>query len=110
MFVQVRNINPIGAVLTVLDGEAREVAKGAVVQVTPEQAGVGPHWRKALKDEVVEPHQRIRDSQGFEVPDRPQASFVVGDEAELEVYDLGSGLLAQVGNWEAVETTAKEKS
>ena len=93
MFVQVRNINPIGAVLTVLDGEAREVAKGAVVQVTPEQAGKPPYWRAVADEEVVEGHLETRVQDGA-----------------TEVRELGTGLLAQVGNWEAVEAPAKEKS
>lgn len=85
MWVEVRNINPIGAVATVLDGEAREVAAGEVVSVSPEQAGQGPRWRRVADGEVVGSHQDTREHAGH-----------------LEVYDLGSGLLAQEANWEAV--------
>lgn len=91
LFVKVRNINPLGAVLTVLDGEAREVGQGEVIQVTPEQAGEAPRWRRVAVDadgaptELVEDHQETREHAGH-----------------LEVHDLGSGLLAQVTNWEAV--------
>lgn len=88
LFVKVRNINPLGPVLTVLDGEARTVAAGEVVEVTPEQAGAGPRWREVVAGEVVEPHQALRASQPDGVLD--------------EVYDLGSGLLAQFTNWELV--------
>lgn len=89
LFVKVRNINPIGAVLTVLDGEAREVGKGAVIEVSPEQAGAGPSWRRLVDGEVVEAHQATRSSKPNGVDD--------------EVYDLGSGLLAQASNWELVK-------
>lgn len=104
LFVAVRNINPLGAVLTVLDGEAREVGKGEVVQVTPEQAGQAPRWRRVAVDadgsptEVIEGHQETREHAGH-----------------LEVHDLGAGLLAQVANWDFVpdddkgaDETAKE--
>lgn len=93
LFVQVRNINPIGAVLTVLDGEAREVGAGEVIQVTPEQAGAGPHWRRVGAGEVVEGHQETREHAGH-----------------LEVHDLGSGLLAQAGNWEAVDDESPKEN
>ncbi len=89
LFVKVRNINPIGAVMTVLDGEARQVGKGEVVEVSPEQAGEPPHWRAVADGEVIESHQALR-------PSTP-------DGVEDEVYDLGSGLLAQFGNWEIVK-------
>ncbi len=92
VFVKVRNINPIGPMVTVLDGEPREVAAGEVIQVTPEQAGRGPYWRPVAAGEIVEGHQQTREQDGH-----------------LEVHDLGSGMLAQFTNWESVET-AKEKS
>ena len=98
MWVKVRNINPIGAVLTVLDGEARTVGVGEVVEVSPEQAGQGPRWRQVRDGELVESHQETREHAG-----------------KLEVRDLGSGLLAQFANWEVVADekpaeSAKENS
>lgn len=93
MWVKVRNINPIGAVLTVLDGEAREVGAGEVVEVSPEQAGAGPRWRQVGDGEVVESHQETREHAG-----------------KLEVRDLGSGLLAQEANWEVVAEKAADES
>jgi hypothetical protein len=89
MWVKVRNINPLGAVLTVLDGEAREVGAGEVTEVSPEQAGQPPRWRAVAAGEVVEGHQETREHAG-----------------RTEVYDLGAGLLAQVSNWEAVSDKA----
>jgi hypothetical protein len=85
MWVKVRNINPIGAVLTFVDGERREVGAGEVIEVSPEQAGQGPRWRQVADGEVVESHQESREHAGH-----------------LEVRDLGNGLLAQESNWEAV--------
>lgn len=98
MWVRVRNINPIGAVLTFVDGERREVAAGEVIEVSPEQAGSGPRWRRVPDSEVVESHQETREHAGY-----------------LEVRDLGSGLLAQESNWEVVADekpaeTAKESA
>lgn len=85
MWVKVRNINPIGAVVTVLDGERRDVGAGEVIDVAPEQAGKPPFWRALGDGEVIGAHQETRESEGL-----------------TEVRDLGSGLLAQVGNWELV--------
>lgn len=98
MWVKVRNINPIGAVLTVLDGEARTVGAGEVIDVSPEQAGSLPRWRQVADGEVVESHQETREHAGHR-----------------EVRDLGSGLLAQVSNWEVADDekpaeTVKENS
>lgn len=91
VFVKVRNINPLGPIVTVLDGEPREVGPGEVIQVTPEQAGTGPHWRMSNAGEIIGGHQETRERDGH-----------------LEVYDLGAGMLAQFTNWEAVDKTAKE--
>ena len=89
-FVQVRNINPIGAVDTVIDGEAVTVPAGEVVKVSPEAAGKAPEW-VAVKP--GEPHDPTRQY----------------DEDGLKVLDLGSGLLAQNTNWEAVKAAPATK-
>jgi len=92
-FVKVRNINPLGAVTLVIDGDRREVEAGEVISVTPEFAGRGPEWREPRDGDDLNFHEVERDEDGNAVA----------------IYDLGVGLLAQPGNWELVtDETVKD--
>lgn len=94
--VQVRNINPVGAIVTFIDGEQRDVAAGEVITVSPEAAGEPPAWRQVAKlDDAEQPVQEV----GREYREHA---------GHLEVRELGTGLLAQEGNWERV--TARSAS
>lgn len=85
--VELINVNPRGAVTVTVDGDRHEVAKDGLLTVTPESAGQAPHWRtmtvaddQVLRDNPEALHWRLRAGHG-------------------EVFDVGSGLLAQTENW-----------
>lgn len=74
------------------------VEHGATIDVPAEVAGEGPRWRRL--DGESDPHHPIND---------PYAAHEYREHAgHPEVYDLGSGLLAQVGIWELVEHKTKD--
>lgn len=95
--VEVQNVSPIGDVQVFVDGESVVVPAGQTISVTPEAAGQAPRWRRATEDEAAlagvpapGPGVHIRERGGH-----------------VEVFDLGSGLLAQPSNWrKAGDTTA----
>lgn len=81
------NVSPRGDMSVALDGDRIVVEHGATVKVTPEQAGEPPRWRRgddndsaALRVNPRAVHWRIR-------------------AGVLEVFDLGSGMLAQDETW-----------
>lgn len=94
-FVTVRNTNPIGAVAAFLDGEHVEVESGGTVDVTPETAGRAPRWRRADTDDDGSPAERL---------DQLHTRYRAG---HIEVFDLGSGLLAQTANWRAADDSGE---
>jgi hypothetical protein len=63
-----------------------------VVEVPAQAAGRGPFWRPLEPDEPVLAYRQYRGDDGSGDP--------------VQVWDLGSGLLAQVGNWEPVDAAA----
>jgi hypothetical protein len=88
------NVSPRGSVRLFVEGDTHEVAHEGTLTVTPETAGVAPHWRQADDDDLaalnVNPlavHWRIR-------------------AGNVEVFDLGSGLLAQAETWRKVGDTS----
>jgi len=85
--VELINVNPNGAVSVVVDGDRVPVDAGGILKVTPEQAGQAPHWRHATDDD-----DRV-------LRQNPEALHWRLRAGTIEVYDLGSGLLAQVDNW-----------
>lgn len=93
--VELVNVNPRGDVSVRVDGDSRVVLAGATISVTPEAAGEAPRWRRATEDE----------EQWVELPDRPEGTAPMHHRrraGHLEVFDLGSGLLAQTENWRKV--------
>lgn len=86
-FVTVRNVNPLGAVSAFLDDEKVTVEAGETVDVTPETAGKAPRWRRAELDPNGEPAEDL------------SVVHVRHRAGHIEVYDLGSGLLAQPDAW-----------
>jgi hypothetical protein len=78
------------------------VQHGDVISVPDELAGEGPRWRRVGEPDE-DTHHPVHDPSGFY--DRREHA------GHAEVYDLGHGLLAQVGVWEVVsrETTKTEK-
>lgn len=83
--MKLRNTNPSGDVWV---GDLnRDVKAGEVVDVPDEVAGREPSEFKVV-----------------DVPDKPWLARV-NDSGQWEEYDPGSGLLAQVGNWERVKST-----
>lgn len=91
-FVKVRNTNPIGPVtLTDPDiGQRYHADAGEVIEVPPELAGQPARWRRVEVDKDGHPTERH---------DLHETREHAG---HLELRDLGTGLLSQVGNWEAV--------
>lgn len=90
--VDLVNVNPRGDVAVRVDGDSRVVLAGGTVSVTPETAGEAPRWRRATEDE----------EQWVELPDRPEGKSPLHYRrraGHLEVFDLGSGMLAQPENW-----------
>lgn len=100
--VQLRNINPLGCVDLPLIGRQGpandEPGTGCLIpdevfEVDEEHAGYAPHWRPATEEDKA-------------LIDVAEFRAVLDDEGnpeDLEIYDLGRGLLAQVGNYELVE-------
>lgn len=88
MFSAVRNINPLGDVSVVVDGNRVDVPAGGVVKVSPEEAGTAPRWRRVEVDDSDHPLEELGGRETRE------------HAGHLEVHDLGSGLLAQTSNWE----------
>lgn len=86
-FVTVRNVNPIGAVDAYLDYEHVTVGAGETIDVTPETAGKAPRWRRVDTDPDGEPTEPL------------ETLHVRRRAGHIEVYDLGSGLLAQPAAW-----------
>lgn len=72
------------------------VQHGDVIDVPDELAGSGPRWRRLTGEDDA--HHPLND---------PNAAHEYREHAgHPEVFDLGSGLLAQVGIWEP--TTPKD--
>jgi hypothetical protein len=88
------NVCPRGSVSLFVDDQHHEVAVGGTLTVTPETAGAAPHWRKA--DDA--------DSAALAV--NPEALHWRMRAGDLEVFDLGSGLLAQSDNWRKAGDTS----
>lgn len=76
-----KNTNPLGDVD--IDGVG-SVKAGAEFEVSDGTAGAAPSWRKPLKDEDA------------------STLHIRGEGKDVEVLDLGSGLLSQAGNFELV--------
>ena len=87
LFVEVRNVNPNGEIHATVDGSAVVVPAGRTVLVTPELAGEAPRWRPVEVDADGNPVEHV---------DGMHTRQHLG---RLEVYELGSGLLAQATNW-----------
>jgi hypothetical protein len=87
LFEEVRNVSGVDRVV-VVDGDRHEVKKDATLKVPAHVAGEAPRWRRV---EV--------DAQGLPTDDLP-AMHVRNRAGHLEVFDLGSGLLAQPDNWQ----------
>jgi hypothetical protein len=85
--VELINTNPRGDVSVAVDGDRFEVEAGGTLTVTPEQAGEAPHWRK------------LTDADDAVLRADPEALHWRLRAGDCEVYDLGSGLLAQPENW-----------
>jgi len=84
--VLLRNINPVGEVwVAALD---RVLEPGEVVDVPDDIAGTAPSAFVAV-----------------DVPDKPWLARVT-HAGGWEQYDPGTGLLAQVGNWEVADAPA----
>lgn len=105
--VKIRNINPVGRVdVPILRRQGKPLGEkgkgclepGEVIEVDAEIAGVAPHWRPATPADADAIARR-------QVQSRSSGE---GEDAVVEVYDLGSGLLAQVSNYE-VATPPKKK-
>jgi hypothetical protein len=95
MSVDLVNVSPRGALALHVDDEAHTVDVGETLTCTPEAAGRAPSWQPASPAEVglystglLLVHTRI-----------------VG--GRLEVFDLGSGLLAQTENWQPAGDTTE---
>lgn len=86
--VRVRYVGPMPEVDVPTLG-LENVERGAVVEVSPEAAGQGPHWRPLGDGEQRHVTREYRDVEGV-----------------VEVRDLGSGLLSQLGNWELADDDA----
>lgn len=109
--VYLRNTNPLGHVdlrLIGREGEADDVAgtgcliPGEVFAVDEKVAGVAPHWRPvADEDDPLAEEIREGRCETRRVPiEDPEED---GPAEQLEVWDLGHGLLAQVGNYELAD-------
>jgi hypothetical protein len=93
--VDLVNVNPNGDVAVRVDGDSHVVLAGKTISVTPESAGEAPRWRRATEDEA----------QWVELPEQPVGRQPMHHRCRaghLEVFDLGSGLLAQPENWRKV--------
>ncbi len=85
--VELINVSPRGDVSVAVDGDRVVVEAGGVLKVTPEQAGEAPHWRK------------LTEADDATLRANPEALHWRLRAGDVEVYDLGSGLLAQPENW-----------
>lgn len=85
--VELINVNPNGAVTVALDGDRIPVDRDGTVKVTPEQAGEAPHWRRATE------------ADDWLLRANPEALHWRLRSGEIEVYDLGHGMLAQPELW-----------
>jgi hypothetical protein len=74
-------------------GVSDVIEHGGVIDVPAELAGEAPRWRRVGEPDE-DTHHPAHDPSGFF--DRREHA------GHPEVYDLGTGLLAQVGVWEAV--------
>jgi hypothetical protein len=86
LFVDVKNVSG-GARVVVVDGDRHEVANGATVKASAAAAGTAPRWRRADVDDDGTPTEPLE-----QLHTRIRAGHV-------EVFDLGSGLLAQQSLW-----------
>jgi hypothetical protein len=81
------NVSPRGSVRLFVDGETHEVDHGGTLTVDPETAGEAPHWRKATE------------ADGAALRVNPEALHWRVRAGDFEVFDLGTGLLAQSETW-----------
>jgi hypothetical protein len=97
--VELVNVNPRGAQTLKVDGDTVTVQAEATVTVPPEVAGVAPRWRRATEDEAA----------WVLLPERPEGKSPMHTRqhaGHLEVFDLGTGLLAQPDNWRKAGDTS----
>lgn len=81
-------------------GLAEDVRSGDVIEGPAELIGEGPRWRQITGED--DPMHPAGDPSGF---------FERREHAgHQEVYDLGSGLLSQVGTWEPVKASTPATS
>jgi hypothetical protein len=97
--VEIENVNPYGAVDLRLDGDSIHVPANGKIKVTPEQAGQAPRWRRATEQEAALHGLTDLPAGVLPVHTREHAGH-------LEVFDLGSGLLAQAANWRKAGDTS----
>ncbi len=80
LFIEVRNVSGSARVVDA-DGQRLEIPDNGTFKVSADKAGTAPRWRRAENGEDTT-HLHTRDHAGH-----------------LEVFDLGSGFLAQPTNW-----------
>lgn len=87
MFVELRNVSPLGALSVLIDGDRVTVPAGKTVKASPEAAGRAPRWR------------RVRVDDGGQLLEPVDLAHTREHAGHLELWDLGAGLLAQPTNW-----------
>ena len=97
MFTEVRNVSPQGARELRVDGETLIVEPGGVIEVPPEVAGTPARWRVQEVDDAGTPV--VDDLTPSEAVVWLSLQHTRQRAGHLEVFDLGSGLLAQAENW-----------
>jgi hypothetical protein len=95
MFNDLRNVSGDDRRLHV-DGETVIVKADETLQVTPEAAGRAPAWRTATDAEVDL------------LLARPLAMHSRRNGEQVEVFDLGEGLLAQPDTWRPADAAPGE--
>jgi hypothetical protein len=95
MFREIKNVSASDRRLSV-DGETHIVKAGQTLQVTPEAAGRAPSWRAAT------------DAEAELLLAKPLQMHSRRNGDQLEVFDLGEGLLAQPDNWRPADADPNE--
>jgi hypothetical protein len=81
------NVSPRGDVALFVDEQSHEVPYRGTLTVTPEAAGEAPTWRRATDEDVTM------------LAYNPEALHWRIRAGQVEVFDLGEGLLAQTETW-----------